>query len=79
MIAAVEEQSSLTKFINDRKIGFSITPENLPNVVQCIREKAISGEMILNYRNNAKITYKAYFEEQPVLDKWSEYFRENSP
>lgn len=74
VIAAIEAGSSLAQFISEREIGLTITPEELPAGIQQIKALATDMGRFSVYSNNASVTYKEFFEEAPVLDKWSEYF-----
>lgn len=78
IIAVVEEQSVLANFINEKNIGFSINPENISDVVQ-VAQKIINDKGKINkFSESAKATYEEYFKEQPVLDKWSDIFRNST-
>lgn len=71
ILSMVELDSELAKFVEDRKIGHAIGPQDSEALTRLIDRLAQNPNQLEDLRENANRVYTDYHGEAEVLDKWS--------
>lgn len=71
LLVMIEPESDMVKFVETRQIGQCVTPGDSAALADAIRNMVDNESVMEDYKNNSIDVYGTFYDEEVVLDKWT--------